>query len=84
MLEWRWKLGGSPALPAVLFFLRMLFGFPAIPPLAGAQRPQEEAPRGLLRVGEENVEREIRDIAESVHLETRGRARCRCSNGGTG
>jgi sugar porter (SP) family MFS transporter len=67
LAEWRWKLGIA-AIPAALFLL-MLFGIPQSPRWLVEKRRVDEARTVLLRVGEENVEQELNDILESMHLE---------------
>ena len=65
--EWRWKFGVA-ALPAAAFFLA-LFGIPQSPRwLVKAGRPAE-ARNVLVRIGEENVDRELMEIEETVGAE---------------
>jgi SP family arabinose:H+ symporter-like MFS transporter len=62
--EWRWKLGVS-ALPAVLFFL-LLFGIPRSPRWLVKKTRIPEAREVLQKIGEENVESELKDIIASI------------------
>ena len=71
-LEWRWKLGVAAA-PAVLFFFA-LFGIPQSPRWLVRRGLQAEAREVLVRVGEQNVDREIRDIVATVSEEGSGRS----------
>jgi MFS transporter, SP family, arabinose:H+ symporter len=65
--EWRWKFGVA-AFPAAAFFLA-LFGIPQSPRwLVKAGRP-EEARNVLVRIGEENVDRELMEIEETIGAE---------------
>lgn len=65
--EWRWKLGIS-ALPA-LFFLAMLLGIPRSPRWL-AKKGRKDAARDVLRlIGEQDYERELREIIESIDAE---------------
>lgn len=65
--EWRWMLGVA-AIPAALFMV-MLYGIPQSPRWLVEKRRVEEARAVLQQVGEENSERELQDILESMHLE---------------
>ncbi len=65
--EWRWKLGVA-ALPAVLFFLA-LFGIPQSPRWLVRRGRYEEARQVLLKVGEQDVDRELEDIKATVSVE---------------
>ncbi|MBV9341132.1 MAG: sugar porter family MFS transporter [Acidobacteria bacterium] len=65
--EWRWKLGVA-ALPAVIFFVS-LFGIPRSPRWLVKKKRLEEAREVLRLTGEENFERELEDIVESIDLE---------------
>jgi sugar porter (SP) family MFS transporter len=71
-LEWRWKLGVAAA-PAILFFFA-LFGIPQSPRWLVRRGLQAEAREVLVRVGEQNVDREIRDIVATVSGEGSGRS----------
>jgi SP family arabinose:H+ symporter-like MFS transporter len=71
-LEWRWKLGVAAA-PAVLFFFA-LFGIPQSPRWLVRRGLQAEAREVLVRVGEQNVDGEIRDIVATVSGEGSGRS----------
>ena len=65
--EWRWKLGIA-ALPAAAF-LAMLFGIPRSPRWLAKKQRNEEAREVLRQIGEENYERELRDIVASIDAE---------------
>jgi MFS transporter, SP family, arabinose:H+ symporter len=66
--EWRWQFGVA-ALPAALFLV-MLFEIPASPRWLVTQKRVEEA-RGVLQMmGSEDPEGELREIVQSVHLES--------------
>ena len=65
--EWRWKLGIA-ALPAAAF-LAMLFGIPRSPRWLAKKQRNEEAREVLRQIGEENYERELRDIIASIDAE---------------
>ena len=62
--NWRLKLGIA-ALPAALFLLS-LTSIPQSPRWLVKMGRLEEARATLVRIGEENVDRELRDIADSV------------------
>jgi SP family arabinose:H+ symporter-like MFS transporter len=62
--EWRWKLGIA-AFPAV-FFLVMLFGIPRSPRWLAKKGRTEEAREVLRITGEENYEKELKDIVASI------------------
>jgi sugar porter (SP) family MFS transporter len=66
-LEWRWQLGVA-AIPAA-FFLLMLFGIPRSPRWLVKKGRVQEARAVLQQIGEENVEQELQEIVQSVHLE---------------
>ena len=63
-LEWRWKLGVA-ALPAVVFFV-MLIGIPQSPRWLVKKGRVEEARAVLRNIGEDDYERELADIVESI------------------
>jgi sugar porter (SP) family MFS transporter len=63
--EWRWKFG-MVALPAAVFLLA-LFRIPESPRWLVSAGRAEEAGEVLRRVGEPNPDRELREIAESLH-----------------
>jgi sugar porter (SP) family MFS transporter len=62
--EWRWKLGVAAA-PAILFFFA-LFGIPQSPRWLARRGRQAEAREVLVRVGERDVDGELRDILATV------------------
>jgi sugar porter (SP) family MFS transporter len=65
--EWRWQLGIA-ALPAILF-LALLFTIPPSSRWLVTQNRVDEA-RGVLQsMGAENVEGELKEIVESIHLD---------------
>jgi MFS transporter, SP family, arabinose:H+ symporter len=66
--EWRWQFGVAAA-PAILFFV-LLFGIPPSPRWLVTQKRVDEARAVLQTMGSEDVEGELRDIVQSVHLET--------------
>jgi MFS transporter, SP family, arabinose:H+ symporter len=65
--EWRWELGVT-AIPAALFFL-MLFQIPRSPRWLVKKNRLSEAKAALEITGEENVEQELREIVQSIHVE---------------
>ncbi len=65
--EWRWMLGVA-SVPAALFLV-MLFGIPQSPRWLVEKRRVDEARTVLQQVGEQNLEQELKDILESMHLE---------------
>lgn len=66
--EWRWQLGVA-AVPALLFLI-MLFGIPRSPRWLVSQRNVDEARTVLRQIGAEDSEGELREIVNSVHLES--------------
>jgi sugar porter (SP) family MFS transporter len=68
--EWRWKLGVAAA-PAVLFFFA-LFGIPQSPRWLVRRGFQAEAREVLVKVGEQEVDREIQEILATVASERAG------------
>jgi sugar porter (SP) family MFS transporter len=66
--EWRWMLGIS-GLPAV-FFMLMLFFIPRSPRWLVMQHKLEEALQVLRLIGVKNPQKELDEIAGSVHLES--------------
>jgi sugar porter (SP) family MFS transporter len=67
LAEWRWELGVA-ALPAVVFF-GMLFLIPRSPRWLVSQGRTEEARAVLRASGEENYEKALSDIIQSLHSE---------------
>jgi len=65
--EWRWKLG-VVAIPATAFLVA-LFGIPQSPRWLAAVGRWDEARNVLERVGEENPDRELHDMANSLKTE---------------
>ena len=70
--EWRWKLGVS-AFPA-LGFLGMLFVIPRSPRWLASKNRTAEARAVLVEIGEENIEAELKQMVDSVHLDRSARA----------
>jgi len=68
--EWRWKFA-MVALPAAAFLLA-LFGIPESPRWLVSAGRVDEAGQVLRRVGEPNADRELQEIAETLHKQ-RGR-----------
>ncbi|MBI2690211.1 MAG: sugar porter family MFS transporter [Acidobacteria bacterium] len=62
--EWRWKLGIAAA-PAVFFFT-VLFGIPQSPRWLVQKNRLAEAKDVLVRIGEPNVDGELRQIIDSI------------------
>jgi len=62
--EWRWKLGVA-AIPAAGFLL-MLFTIPRSPRWLAKKRRIDEARQVLQLIGEENYEKELQEIVESI------------------
>ncbi len=69
--EWRWKLGVA-AIPAALF-LALLFTIPRSPRWLVKKQRLDEAREILRLTGEENYERDLREIVASIDVE-HGRA----------
>lgn len=65
--EWRWELGVT-AIPAALFFL-MLFGIPRSPRWLAKKDRIAEARNTLQLIGEEDYERALADIVDSIRVE---------------
>src|SRR6266550_8087380 len=65
--EWRWELGVS-AIPAALFFI-MLFTIPRSPRWLVKKGRIAEARTVLQLTGDENFERDLQDIVESLDVE---------------
>jgi MFS transporter, SP family, arabinose:H+ symporter len=63
-VEWRWKIGIA-ALPALLFLISLL-RIPRSPRWLVKKGRIQEARETLSQIGEQNVERELQEIAESV------------------
>ena len=66
-LEWRWEFGIA-IIPAALFFV-LLFAIPRSPRWLVKKGKLEEARSILQKLGEENSEKEVQDIAGSIYLE---------------
>jgi sugar porter (SP) family MFS transporter len=66
-LEWRWKLGIA-GVPAAIFLL-LLFFIPRSPRWLVKQGRIEEAREVLRLIGEENYEKELQDIIQSIDAE---------------
>jgi sugar porter (SP) family MFS transporter len=62
--EWRWKFGVA-TLPAVAFFLA-LFGIPQSPRWLAKVGRSGDARDVLIRIGEPDVDRELREIQETI------------------
>jgi len=65
--EWRWELGVS-AIPAALFFV-MLFTIPRSPRWLVKKGRTTEARTVLQMTGDENFERDLEDIVQSIQVE---------------
>jgi SP family arabinose:H+ symporter-like MFS transporter len=65
--EWRWKFA-VPALPAAVFLV-LLFGIPRSPRWLVKTKRIDEARDVLRAVGEEDYERELQDIIQSIDTE---------------
>jgi sugar porter (SP) family MFS transporter len=65
--EWRWELGVT-AIPAALFFI-MLFGIPRSPRWLAKKGRTEEARSTLQLIGEEDYDRALSEIVESIRTE---------------
>jgi MFS transporter, SP family, arabinose:H+ symporter len=65
--EWRWELGVT-AIPAALFFM-LLFGVPRSPRWLAKKGRIEEARKVLQLVGEQESERQLQEIVESIRIE---------------
>jgi MFS transporter, SP family, arabinose:H+ symporter len=66
--EWRWQLGVA-ALPALIFFI-MLFGIPQSARWLATQNRVDEARDVLRQLGNENYETELKEIVDSIHLQS--------------
>ncbi len=66
--EWRWQLGIAAA-PALVFLL-LLFGIPRSPRWLAMRNRMEEALFVLRRTGSPDPEGELREIANSIRLES--------------
>lgn len=66
-LEWRWQLG-MPAIPSALFLV-FLFLIPRSPRWLVKRRRLREATQVLARIGEEEPDRHVAEIAESIREE---------------
>lgn len=67
--EWRWELGVT-AIPAALFFVT-LFGIPRSPRWLVKKGRLAEARTVLQLTGEEDFERELQEIVESINVDQR-------------
>ena len=67
--EWRWQLGIAAA-PALVFLL-LLFGIPRSPRWLAMRNRMEEALSVLRRTGSPDPEGELREIANSIRLESK-------------
>jgi sugar porter (SP) family MFS transporter len=65
--QWRWMLGVA-GLPALLFLI-MLYMIPESPRWLAQKSRVAEARETLVEIGEENVDAELQDILQSIHLE---------------
>lgn len=65
--DWRWEFGVA-AIPAALFLV-LLFAIPRSPRWLVKTGRLEEARSVLQKIGEENFNQEVQDIADSIHLE---------------
>jgi sugar porter (SP) family MFS transporter len=65
--DWRWEFGVA-AIPAALFLV-LLFTIPRSPRWLVKTGRLEEARSVLQKIGEENFNQEVQDIADSIHLE---------------
>ncbi|HEX4772268.1 MAG TPA: sugar porter family MFS transporter [Bryobacteraceae bacterium] len=68
--EWRWMLGVA-GVPALLFLI-MLYFIPESPRWLAQKGRTAEARETLVAIGEENVDAELQDILQSIHLEQGG------------
>jgi SP family arabinose:H+ symporter-like MFS transporter len=66
--EWRWQLGVA-AVPALIFFI-MLFGIPQSARWLVTQNRVDEARDVLRQLGNENYETELKEIVDSIHLQS--------------
>lgn len=66
--EWRWQLGVA-AVPALIFFI-MLFGIPQSARWLVTQKRVDEARDVLRLLGNENYETELKEIVDSIHLQS--------------
>lgn len=65
--EWRWQLGIA-ALPAILFFV-LLFTIPPSARWLVTQNRVDEARQVLQTMGAEDVDGELKEIVDSIHLD---------------
>jgi MFS transporter, SP family, arabinose:H+ symporter len=66
--EWRWQLGVA-AVPALIFFI-MLFGIPQSARWLVTQNRVDEARDVLRQLGNENYEIELKEIVDSIQLQS--------------
>src|ERR1700722_4388448 len=66
--EWRWQLGVA-AVPALIFFI-MLFGIPQSARWLVTQNRVDEARDVLRQLGNENYETELKEIVDSIYLQS--------------
>jgi MFS transporter, SP family, arabinose:H+ symporter len=66
--EWRWQLGVA-AVPALIFFI-MLFGIPQSARWLATQNRVDEARDVLRLLGNANYETELKEIVDSIHLQS--------------
>lgn len=66
-MEWRWKLGVQ-AFPSIIFFFALFF-IPRSPRWLMKKGFKEEARAVLVRVGEENIDKVLNEIQESLDID---------------
>jgi MFS transporter, SP family, arabinose:H+ symporter len=70
--DWRWQLGVA-AVPALIFLI-MLFGIPQSARWLVTQKRVDEARDVLRLLGNENYESELKEIVDSIHLQSSQRS----------